>query len=253
MSNIHLFIGHDHREADATAVATYSAKQFSSTPLTPRLLDHMHLRRQQYFDRPWRIDEGGVMWDERDGKPFSTQFSHSRFLTPLLARDEDLSGWALFTDCDVMFLGDVNDLLKSADASKTVMVVKHNYQPKSAVKMDGQPQASYNKKLWSAVMLWNLASKKLPTIEMVNHADGSFLHSFGWLDDSDIGELDEGWHWLPGHSPTSERAIARETEGFGTHINLVHFTTGIPGMADREPTGFDGMFKDFLKDARNAI
>lgn len=255
MSNLTYYIGVDHREPDALKVTEGSARNYASKPLDVRYIEHLDVRRRQLFDRPWRIAEDGGYWDERDGKPFSVQFSHTRFLTPLLAQAAGLTGWALFTDCDWLWLDDPFKILQEADPSKTVMVVPHNFQPENATKMDGQPQSRYQRKLWSALMLWNLSSKKLPTVEMVNSADGGYLHRFGWLKDSDIGFLSESWHWVPHHSPTTDEGRAAEARNKPLPINAVHFTHGppAPGMFDRDPTPFDGMWQNELIDAyRNA-
>lgn len=248
MANFSYYIGVDHREPDALRVTEASARAYSSKPLTVSYLEHMDLRRRQLFDRPWRIDESGGYWDERDGRPFSVQFSHTRFLTPLVALDEGHSGWALFTDCDWLWLDDIHKILEEADSSKTVMVVPHNFHPATTTKMDGQPQSRYQRKLWSALMLWNLSSKKLPTVEMVNNAEGNYLHRFGWLDDKDIGFLSESWHWVPNYSPTTDIGRAAEAVNRSLPVNAVHFTYGPPvaGMFDREPTGFDRMWQDEL-------
>jgi hypothetical protein len=248
MADLSYFIGVDHREPDAVRVAAQSAAAYASKPLPTYYLDHLDLRQRQWFDRPWRISEEGVMYDERDGKPFTTQFAHTRFLTPLLAKEAGLKGWALFTDCDWLWLDDPWKLMQYADPTKTALVVKHNYQPNISIKMDGQPQTRYNRKLWSALTLWNLSSEKLPTFEMVNGAAGGWLHAFGWLQDSDIGEIPEAWHWCPGISPTTPAALLSEENNTVSPISGIHFTLGIPGMPDREPTPFDGFWKDELRE-----
>ena len=255
MSNLVYYIGVDHREPEATAVTAASARAYASKPIEIGYLEHLDLRRRQFFDRPWRVCEDGTYLDERDGKPFSVQFSHTRFLTPLVARDEGHDGWALFTDCDWLWLDDIHKIMAEADPSKTVMVVPHNFQPTTTVKMDNQPQARYQRKLWSALMLWNLNSNKLPTMEMVNYADGSFLHGFRWLDNSDIGFLSESWHWVPNYSPTTEAGLAAEADNRVLPINAVHFTYGppVPGMTHREPTPFDQFWTNELTGAYRNI
>jgi hypothetical protein len=248
MTNFAYYIGVDHREPEALRVTESSARAYASKPLTIRHLEHMDLRRRQFFDRPWRICEDGTYLDERDGRPFSVQFSHSRFLTPLVALADGVTDWALFSDCDFLLLDDIWKILDEADPTKTVLVVPHNFNPTSTVKMDGQRQSRYNRKMWSALMLWNLKSKKLPTFEMVNSAPGSYLHGFQWLNDSDIGFLSEAWHWIPNYSPTTFDAIRAEEAYRPVPINAVHFTYGppLPGMVDREPTPFDEFWKNEL-------
>jgi hypothetical protein len=256
MANFPYYIGVDHRETDATLVCEQTARSFGDATLSIHKLEHLELRRRQMFDRPWRIAEDGIYWDERDGKPFSTQFAHTRFLTPLVALADGYRDWALFTDADWMWMANPAKILAEADPSKTVMVVPHQYAPGAGRKMDGQPQTSYNRKLWSALMLWNLGSSKLPTYEMVNQADGGYLHRFGWLKDEDIGYLSETWHWLPNISPTTPKALADlDKDNKHTPINAVHFTLGVPeaSMTDRQPTPFDQMWKNERTEAyRNA-
>jgi hypothetical protein len=251
MSSFAYYIGVDHREPEALRVCEASARAYASKPINVKHLEHIALRRRQLFDRPWRINEDGTYTDERDGRPFSVQFSHSRFLTPILAKYDGITDWALFTDCDWLWLDDIHKLLKEADPSKTVMVVPHNFEPTATTKMDGQVQSHYNRKLWSAMMLWNLKSPKLPTIEMVNEASGNHLHTFGWLKDSDIGFLSESWHWIPNYSPTTQAAKAAEESNRFVPLGAVHFTFGPPvdGMTDREPTPFDNFWINELTGA----
>ena len=45
----------------------------------------------------------------------STQFTYSRFLVPKLM---NYQGWAVFCDCDFIFLGDVANLLNNLDETK---------------------------------------------------------------------------------------------------------------------------------------
>lgn len=236
----HYFMGVDHREMEAARVCEFSAVSRSFGELKCHHLEHLSLREKGYFDRPWRITEEGQMYDERDGKPFSTQFSHTRFLTPILAKDMGLNGWVLFTDCDWLWQESPLELFKLADPTKTVMVVKHNYNPTVSVKMDGQKQSAYNRKLWSALTLWNLDAPYLPTREMVNHADGGFLHRFEWIPDERIGSLPEEWHWLPGDSPTTEEATGHPVVTKG-----IHFTLGVPlpSMTNRKATSYDFLWE----------
>lgn len=251
MTNFAYYIGVDHREPEALRVTESSVRAYASKPVTIRHLEHINLRQRGFFNRPWRICEDGAYQDERDGRPFSVQFSHTRFLTPAVALAEGVTDWALFTDSDLLFLEDVHKMLDEADPTKTVMVVPHNFEPAATIKMDGQKQSRYARKLWSSVMLWNLRSKNLPTFEMVNYADGSYLHGFKWLDDSEIGFLSESWNWIPNYSPTTDKGILAEQNNRFLPINAVHFTMGppVPGMVNREPTPFDGMWRSQLKTA----
>jgi hypothetical protein len=102
-------------------------------------------------------------------------------------------------------------------------------------------------------MLWNLKSDKLPTVEMVNMASGNRLHTFEWLQDSDIGFLSESWHWVPNYSPTTAAGQKAEDDNRHLPINAIHFTYGppVPGMIHREPTPFDEFWTNEYRGAYN--
>jgi hypothetical protein len=230
-----VYIGYDPREHAAYMVCKSSLDR----PLinkagytTPILLNTRQLRRDGDFDRPWRVDGKGQFHDERDGRPFSTEFSHSRFLVPHLAakgRPAGKRGWALFVDCDFMFRVDAGLLLEHADPDKAIVVVKQPSQlVKDGVKMDGQVQQAYRRKLWSSLVLWNLDHPANVALvdhpELTNHMTGSELHSFSWLDDAQIGELPDEWNWIPGFTPTFCTAAPK----------AVHWSFGGPWMQGYE-------------------
>lgn len=196
-----IYIGWDSREQDAYEVCKFSILNRTKQACYIRPLKHRALRSEGLFTRPWRIDEKGQYWDERDGRPFSTEFSHSRFLTPILAR-RDVPGakWALFLDCDFLFLADVNDLFTMADPRFAVMCVQHRHTPTETVKMDGVAQTTYPRKNWSSLFLVNLEhpANSALTSDKVNGWPGAWLHSFGWLEDEEIGELPAEWNWIEG-------------------------------------------------------
>jgi hypothetical protein len=172
-----------------------------------------------------RLASGGLLrrlqdrrqgrWDLASNANCSTDFSISRFLVPHLAQ----SGWALFVDSDVVFLDDVAHLFDEADPDKAVQVVKHQ-QKGGGLKMDGQPQADYPRKGWSAVTLWNCdhpANRRL-SLQDVNERPGRDLHRFYWLADSEIGSLSPAWNWLVGVEPRP------------LFPKLAHFTLGTPEL-----------------------
>ena len=199
----HVFAGYDSREHIPFKVCAHSLARRSTYPVEVTPIYHKTLRHAGMFYRPWKIDEDGQYWDEVDGKPFSTEFSHSRFLVPEIARRNNLSGWVLFCDCDYLFLSDVCEVFDYCDNDYAVMCVKHNYHPEEAIKMDGMLQQDYNKKLWSSFVLYNLdhpANDRLDEV-MVNSETGANLHNFCWLDgDDQIGSLPHGWNFIPGVS-----------------------------------------------------
>ncbi|BAQ18325.1 hypothetical protein [Methyloceanibacter caenitepidi] len=218
-----VFIGFDPREADAFAVARHSLVRNASCDVAVRGLVLSDLRARGLYTRPTEYRDG-KLWDVISGAPMSTEFACSRFLVPYLAG----SGWALFTDADMLFRSDVEELFEQADPSKAVMVVKHDHRPDEGVKMDGQVQTRYARKNWSSVCLWNVdhPSNRGLTLELINGVPGRDLHRFCWLEGEHIGELEPSWNWLAGHS---DPAI---------EPNIVHFTDGVPSMTGYEDTPY---------------
>lgn len=209
------WIGYDTREKDAFDVCSFSCQRKTTHPLVVRALKHKELRTDHTFTRKWMTDENGRMIDAIDGRPFSTEFAFTRFLVPYLQR---YKGWALFTDCDVLWLDDIAKLIEAVDDRFAVMCVKHNHIPRNKVKMDGQAQQPYPRKNWSSVMLWNCGhpANRALTPQYVNTATGGQLHGFEWLKDEEIGGLEHGWNFLVGHTPASIKP------------RVMHFTDGGP-------------------------
>ena len=107
MKDVHVAIGWDSREIDAYQVCEHSLVRRSSIPVAVTPLMHNNLRYFNLFDREWRIDKNGQHWDVLDNAPFSTEFSHTRFLVPELARRNKVKGWVIFCDCDFLWLDDI--------------------------------------------------------------------------------------------------------------------------------------------------
>lgn len=214
-----VYIGYDKREDEAYRVACKSLLRRASVPVCITTIDANRLADFGMLNRT--VDRrGGVIWDLVSNAPCSTDFSNSRFITPHLAQE----GWALFVDCDIIFLTDIAELIALADPQYAVMVVKHDMGSVSGLKMDSQPQVSYRRKNWSSVMLINCdhpANKRL-ALSDVNTRPGRDLHAFYWLNDNEIGELHPSWNWLVGVQPKPECP------------KIAHYTLGIPGMVESE-------------------
>ncbi len=191
------FIGYDAKEDIAYRVCKYSLIKRASIDVKVTSLKLDELISKKLYTRS--IDPLA-----------STQFTYSRFLVPYLM---NYSGWAVFCDCDFIFLNDVKSLTKNLDNSKAVYCVKHDYTPKEKHKMDGQKQTIYPRKNWSSFILFNCSheSTKKLTLDTVNIESGAFLHQFKWCKDEEIGSLDERWNWLEGwtsgHNNTSPFAV----------------------------------------------
>jgi len=212
------YIGYDPRELDAFVVARES---FKANCFFPVIVNALAL-----FDLPEYTRDvqhvGNMRWDTISNATMSTEFSISRFMTPILAE----TGYALFMDCDILVRSSVSELFRGCidDKSKAVWVVPHNMMLNKHVKMDGQLQVPYHRKNWSSVMVFNCdhpSNRKL-TLDMINTLPGRDLHSFCWLKDEEIGFLDPTWNYLVGHTTGVDDPI------------IVHYTDGIPSMRGYE-------------------
>lgn len=214
---MNVIIGYDPREHEAYQVCEASIRRHASRPVRIVKLDQTELRNDGLYDRPYRVDETGQMWDERDKRPFSVAFSFTRFLVPFIA-----SGPALFVDCDFVFRRDVGELFDLFDPRFAVQVVKHHHAPAKTMKMDGISQGLYARKNWSSCVLWNTGhhGHHALTTHAVNTWAGRDLHAFKWLADCYIGSLPEAWNWLADASPTCG--------GTPDDIAAIHYTSGGP-------------------------
>lgn len=204
-----VYIGYDSREPEAFEVARYSIIKHASVPVNIVKLDQQALRRAGLFKRTEAMIHG-QRYDMIDGKPFSTEFSFTRFLVPALMQ---WTGWALFMDCDQLFRKDIAELEKELDDKYAVMVCQQNYLPKTDTKMDGQKQEKYFRKNWSSVMAFNCGHPENLnlTVDAVNMEPGSWLHGLQWLPDELIGNIDHRWNWIDGTT---------EGEPFNVHYTL---------------------------------
>ena len=198
MKTIPVFIGYDPREAIAFHVCANSIIRQASRPVSiiPLALNLFQDYKETHTDG-------------------SNQFIYSRFLVPHLT---DYSGWAIFIDGDMIVRGDIAELWDLQNPYNDVMVVKHDYKTRMPVKYLGAKNEDYPRKNWSSVILWNCNSfpNRQLTPEFVQHATGSELHRFSWLEDDRIGELPKEWNWLP------------DEYGPNPDAKLLHYTLGTP-------------------------
>lgn len=232
-----VFIGFDSREANEFQVAKKSLTRRSSIPL--------HIQGVYREALEWPGDDSGIytrnwyrgtrdQWIDRlDGKPFSTEFSFTRFAIPILMQ---YHGWALFHDCDMVWQADIASLMDHRKDDYAVMVVKHKYQhqTESGLKMDGREQTLYFRKNWSSFVLWNCghpANRQL-TRPTLNTEPGSWLHGFKWLKDDEIGELPLAWNFLVGVNTVEQCPTPK----------VLHFTLGTPEMPGYEDCQFSDAY-----------
>jgi len=203
-SPFRIFIGWDKREPIAYEVAKHSLERNASVPVDVRPIKIEDLRAQKLY---WRQEDPLA----------STEFTYTRFLTPKLA---DYRGWALFCDCDFLFLSDIAELIAYAKGDKAIYCVQHDYRPTETTKMDGAVQTVYPRKNWSSLMLFNCEhpAVRALTPEVVNRESGAFLHRMQWVSDADIGDLPVSSNWLEGWN---------KKPAHGTP-HAVHFTRGGP-------------------------
>lgn len=224
-----IYIGWDPAEELAFRVAVQSLRRHAHGNVDVTALRAEQLRAQGLLTRP--VDaRGGQYYDLVSQAPAATQFAVSRFLVPLLAQE----GWALFTDCDVVFTGNVHEIMDYADGRCAVQVVKHAYTPHTTHKMQGKTQTQYSCKNWSSVMLFNCshpANRRL-TLDAINTRTGLDLHQFFWLADQEIGVLPEGWNWLVDERPRPPQ------------LWVAHYTLGGPWLPGWSPRPSDSLWHE---------
>lgn len=202
---IRLFVGFDEKEALAYHVFSQSVIEHASVPVS---FVPIHKGLIKGFD------------GKRDG---TNAFTYSRYLVPMLC---GFSGWAIFADGDMVCDTDIKalwELQHDNQIDKALCVVKHEYDTKNPVKYVGtsmqSDNASYPRKNWSSVILWNCGhfANRALTSEFVAAQSPQFLHRFEWLRDEQIGSLPTDWNYLVREYPPASP-------------NLYHYTCGVPGI-----------------------
>ena len=214
-----IYIGWDSREPEAYDVAKFSLERRASVPVSVSPIKVEELRARGLY--------------RRDKDPLaSTEFTYSRFFTPALA---GFSGWALFCDCDFLWLGDIAGMLDYTRTPKAVYCVQHDYQPKDTVKMDGAVQTSYPRKNWSSLMLFNCEhpSVRKLTPEVINRESGAYLHRMQWAADDEIGALPVEWNWLEGWNEKPAQGTPK----------AVHFTRGGPWFENWQNVDYGDLWR----------
>lgn len=230
MNHLRVLIGFDEREAEAARVAAKSLREVTHGALEaeflclPKLVDQGLITRVSDY-------RGGQDYDLTSNEHTSTRFKVSRFLTPIICQQ----GFALFTDCDVLFLEDPRRMLEEIQAHDAVSVVQHEYIPREQWKMVGQRNANYHRKAWSSVMLFNCdhhANRRL-SLRDVNERSAMSLNQFYWLHGSEIGSLDRRWNWLV------------DVQEQPQPVGIAHMTLGGPWLEGWKGGSIDPVWKGF--------
>lgn len=193
-----LFVGYDPREAIAYHVFCQSVIEHASMPVQ---FIPLHAPMLSNFD------------GQQDG---TNAFIYSRYLIPSL---QNLSGWALFCDGDMIVKDDIAKLWALRDDRYAAMVVKHDYQTRHPRKYIGTPlendNLDYPRKNWSSVTLWNCGhpSNRILSRKFVADAGGRLLHRFAWLKDEEIGDLPMEWNHLVLEYPAMDAKLMHHTLG----------------------------------------
>ncbi|MFQ6016781.1 MAG: hypothetical protein ACE5KF_01170 [Kiloniellaceae bacterium] len=220
---LRVYIGWDQRDALAYEVCRYSLLAHASIPVEIIALKDWELRARGLYWRAYRVDPRGQMWDERDGKPFSTDFSYTRFCVPLLEDYGDEP--VVFCDPDMLWLADIAELLDLAGEA-ALACVKHAHRPPEPTKMTGNIQTVYDRKNWSSLMVLRPGRCTGLTPYAVNNMPRDWLHGICWLADDEIAGVPEAWNWLEGWSAP------------GIDPKVVHFTRGTPDMPGHENAAY---------------
>jgi hypothetical protein len=233
---IRVFIGWDQRDIAAFEVCRHSLLRHASVPVEIVALKDWDLRAKGIYWRAYHVDERGQMWDARDGKPFSTNFSYTRFCIPALEGYGDEP--VVFCDADMLWRADVAELVALA-GNAAVACVKHDHRPAEREKMTGNIQTVYARKNWSSLMVMRPSRCAGLTKYAINNMPRDWLHGMCWIDEAAIGELPEAWNWLDGWS---DPAIDPK---------VVHYTRGTPDMPGYETTVFADDWRDALNVAHH--
>lgn len=241
MKPFKVFVGYDPIDDKAFKVCEHSLRKHASIPVDiipvwDRPLRQREIYWREYEVRSSAVSANGQMYDRLDTKPFSTAFSFARFAVPIMADYTD--DLVLFCDPDMLWRGDIADLLDDTYVGKSLWCVQHDHDPtEDELKMYGCIQTRYFRKNWSSFMLMRPSKCRTMNTYKLNHWTGGDLHALKWLKDEDIGALDEKWNWLEGWS-------------ISENPKVIHYTRGTPDMDGHEDVPFArewwGAYKEAL-------
>lgn len=209
-----IFVGWDARDILAYEVCRASIEKYGHEVIP---LKSWELNERGLYWRAYHVDRDFQKYDMADGKPFSTDFSFTRFAVPALC--EYTHEPVMFCDADMMFRADPATCFEYLE-DNAVACVKHNHVPTEDTKALGI-QTVYARKNWSSLMVMSPEKCARLTKYQVNTSPGAWLHGLHWADS--IAAIPEEWNWLCGYSDED------------INPKNVHYTLGTPDMVDELP------------------
>ena len=129
-----VYIGYDPKEDVAYEVLKFTIERIAVDNVRIVPIKRNLVERMGIYNRKYTVKDGQYI-DNIDGKPFSSEFSFTRFLVPALNMYQ---GWALYMDCDMYLRTDINELFEEYNMDYyPLYCVKHNYEPEDSTKMEG--------------------------------------------------------------------------------------------------------------------
>ena len=214
----HIYIGFDAIDHLAYRVCETSILDQTKAEIKIHALRDWELRMRGFYSRSYYVMATGQKHDFLHPSLNSTEFTYTRFLTPLIHKAAHRVGPCVFMDADMMLRGDIEELFALSDNRFDVMCVKHDHQPLEVTKIVGVAQQLYKRKNWASVMLFPDVSNVVLTQEDVSTRHRDWLHQMLWA--NNVGSLPEEWNWLDGWSPPA------------MDPKIVHHTRGTPDMPD---------------------
>lgn len=211
---IPIYIGYDSAKPFVHRVCRYSIEKRSTI--------------NTYVYKVGNTQYNWGFWYRQRGPYDSTDFSNAKFLVPRLNFYHDI---ALFCDDDFLWHCDIKEVIELYDPKYAVMVVQHDYNPKSTHKFQNYKQTTYKYKNWSSLMLFNCGHKDCRNLSLknVNEKPGLWLNQFEWTDN--IGSLPLTYnHLVDEYKPQESKAY--------------HFTLGGPWYKETETCSFASLWTD---------
>ena len=130
-----IYVGYDPKEEIAYEILKWNLERIAKNPVNVFPFRKDILEKIGMYNREY-TDIKGQKIDRIDGKPFSSDFSFSRFLVPALNMYQ---GWALYMDCDMYPRSDICELFEEYnDPFHPLYCVKHEYIPENSMKRSRQ-------------------------------------------------------------------------------------------------------------------